>query len=327
MAMKIKVLALLLCICICNNAIERAEAALSLSKDYYKQTCPNAENVIRETIRNATSFDPKIPARILRMHFHDCFIRGCDGSVLLDSTANNTAEKDAPPNVSLRAFYVIDDAKTRLESLCPQTVSCADILAIAARDVVVLAGGPNWDVLKGRKDGVISSANETRNLPAPSFNVSQLLQSFILRGLSLHDLVALSGGHTLGFSHCSSFSSRLHKFNATHSMDPSMQPQFAQSLLSVCPNPTTNRSAGAFLDSTSTRFDNAYFKRLVEGKGVFGSDQALFTENKTKTMVKTFAKDEKAFFRAFRRSMLKMGSVGMQTSDSQIRLNCRKVNS
>jgi len=67
-------------------------------------------------------------------------LQGCDASVLLDSTSSpkNEAEKDAPPNVSLRAFYVIDDAKTKIESIFPKTISCADILAIAARDVVLL---------------------------------------------------------------------------------------------------------------------------------------------------------------------------------------------
>jgi len=313
-------------ICI-GSGSGRADALTTLTKDHYKQTCPNVETVIRDTIRNATQFDPKIPARILRMHFHDCFIRGCDASVLLDSTPSNEAEKDAPPNVSLRAFYVLDDAKAKLESVCPQTVSCADILTIAARDVVVLAGGPQWDVLKGRKDGLVSMANDTRNLPAPSFNVSQLIQSFALRGLSIRDLVVLSGGHTLGFSHCSSFESRLHNFNATFKVDPTMEPQFAQSLRTVCPKPNSNHSAGAFLDSTANQFDNTYFKHLIQGKGVFGSDQALFLENPTKKMVKKFASDENAFFKAFATSMVKLGSVGVMKNEGEVRLSCRKVNS
>ncbi|OMO85975.1 Plant peroxidase [Corchorus capsularis] len=293
----------------------------ALDVDYYDRTCPNAEKIILETVRNASMHDPKVPARILRMFFHDCFIRGCDASILLDSTPQNQAEKDGPPNISVRAFYVIDDAKSKLEKECPRTVSCADIITIAARD----SGGPFWNVLKGRKDGRISRASETINLPAPTFNVSQLIQSFAKRGLGVKDLVALSGGHTLGFSHCSSFEDRLRNFSSVHDIDPSMNIEFAQTLRQKCPKPNKDRNAGQFLDSTASTFDNNYFKQLLAGKGVFGSDQALFNDYRTKWIVESFARDQSLFFREFAASMVKLGNFGV-IENGEVRLNCRVVN-
>lgn len=66
-------------------------------------------------------------------------MQGCDGSILLDSTPGNTdVEKLAGPNLSVRGYDVVDQAKQRLEAACPQTVSCADIVALAARDASVL---------------------------------------------------------------------------------------------------------------------------------------------------------------------------------------------
>ncbi|KAB1210771.1 Peroxidase 66 [Morella rubra] len=296
-----------------------------LNAHYYDQTCPQAEKIIVDTVYNASKHDPKVPARLLRMFFHDCFIRGCDASVLLDSTPGNRAEKDGPPNISIRSFYVIDDAKTKLEMACPHTVSCADIISIAARDVVAMTGGPYWNVLKGRKDGRVSKAAETINLPAPTFNVSQLIRSIAKRGLGVKDLVALSGGHSLGFSHCSSFEARLRNFSSAHDTDPSMNVEFAESLRKKCPKPNKDRNTGQFLDSTSSTFDNDYYKRILAAKGVFGSDQALFGDYRTKFIVEAFAEDQSLFFREFAASMVKLGNVGV-IENGEVRLKCRAVN-
>lgn len=65
-------------------------------------------------------------------------VQGCDASDLLDDTETLKGEKTAAPNLkSLRGFDVVDDIKSRLENVCPGVFSCADILAVAARDSVV----------------------------------------------------------------------------------------------------------------------------------------------------------------------------------------------
>ncbi|PHU26889.1 Peroxidase 66 [Capsicum chinense] len=294
----------------------------ALSSNYYEKTCPQVEDIVTQVVTEASKKDQTVPAALLRMHFHDCFIRGCDASVLLNSK-KNTAEKDGPPNVSLHAFYVIDNAKKVIEALCPGIVSCADILAFAARDSVVISGGPSWDVPKGRKDGRTSEASETRQLPAPSFNINQLQQSFSQRGLSLEDLVALSGGHTLGFSHCSSFSNRIHNFNTTHDVDPTLHPSLAATLKGICQLKNRAKNAGTAMDPSSTTFDNTYYKLILQNKGLFSSDQALLSNPKTKSLVSDFASSKEAFFKAFANSMIKMSSIN---GGQEVRKDCRVVN-
>ncbi|CAN1240695.1 Peroxidase 52 [Linum grandiflorum] len=102
-------------------------------------------------------------ASLLRLHFHDCFVNGCDGSVLLDDTSSFTGEKNANPNRnSARGFDVIDDIKSAVEKACHGVVSCADVLAISARDSTVLLGGPTWNVKLGRRDSRTASQSAAK---------------------------------------------------------------------------------------------------------------------------------------------------------------------
>ncbi|WCJ39942.1 Peroxidase superfamily protein [Euphorbia peplus] len=187
------------------------------------------------------------------------------------------------------------------------------------------SGGPSWNVPKGRKDGRISKAAETKQLLSPLFNISQLQQSFSQRGLSLHDLVALSGGHSLGFSHCFSFQNRIHNFNTKADIDPTMNPSFAASLRNICSMHNKVKNAGASVDSSTTLFDNSYYKLLLQGKSLFSSDQALVTAPKTRAFVSKFASDPYEFEKAFVESMIKMSSI-IGGGQEEIRLDCRVVN-
>ncbi|KAG4210539.1 hypothetical protein ERO13_A02G055500v2 [Gossypium hirsutum] len=324
----------LLCLClvmvsfnVANTMNETCvdDISIVLQIDLYKNSCSEAESIIYSWVENAVSQDSRMAASLLRLHFHDCFVNGCDGSVLLDDTEDFTGEKTALPNLnSLRGFEVIDAIKSELESVCPQTVSCADILATAARDSVVISGGPSWEVEMGRKDSLGASKEAaTNNIPGPNSTAPLLVAKFQNVGLSFNDMIALSGAHTLGMARCSTFSSRLQGSNG-----PDINLDFLQNLQQLC-SQTDGNSRLAQLDLVSpATFDNQYYINLLSGEGLLPSDQALVTDDfQTRQLVLSYAEDPLAFFEDFKNSMLKMGSLGVLTgTDGQIRGNCRVVN-
>ncbi|OEL16091.1 Peroxidase 1 [Dichanthelium oligosanthes] len=162
-------------------------AAGQLDIGYYNKTCPAVEQIVRAETTRIVSASPDLAAALLRLHYHDCFVQGCDASVLLDSTAGATAEKDAKPNGSLRGFDSVARVKDKLERACPGVVSCADILALMARDAVALSRGPSWPVALGRT----SSAANCGELPPLQGDVNLMIQAFAAKGLDVKDLVAL----------------------------------------------------------------------------------------------------------------------------------------
>ncbi|RLN36115.1 peroxidase 1-like [Panicum miliaceum] len=180
---------------LCNGGGSAAAGAGQLDVGYYSKTCPAAEDIVRNETAAAVGESPDLAAALLRLHYHDCFVQGCDASVLLDSTPTNTAEKDAMPNGSLRGFDLVARVKDRLEQACPATVSCADILALMARDAVALSQGPSWPVALGRRDGRTSSAASCGELPPLRGDVNLLVHAFAAKGLGVKDLVLILENH------------------------------------------------------------------------------------------------------------------------------------
>ncbi|KAJ9546170.1 hypothetical protein OSB04_025877 [Centaurea solstitialis] len=166
-------------------------------------------------------------------------------------------------------------------------------------------GGPEWNVAGGRQDGLMSRILDTNSLPPPTFNLSQLSNVFSRNGLDQQDLVALSGAHTLGFAHCSSFKGRIHHFSATDKIDPAMNKSFAAKLRKICPLHNAGWSAEVSLDPTPNVFDNRFFKELQRGRGVLASDKALLSNNITRGLVSAFAQSRAAFSKAFAKSMVR----------------------
>ncbi|TVU13230.1 hypothetical protein EJB05_40765, partial [Eragrostis curvula] len=196
-----------------------------LRRNYYAGVCPNVEAIVRGAVARKVQQTLTTVGATVRLFFHDCFVQGCDASVIVASTANNTAEKDHPNNLSLAGdgFDTVIKAKEAVDAVpqCRNKVSCADILTMATRDVIALvrdlqltfalslclqpkflnvttllaqAGGPSYAVELGRLDGLSSMASSvTGKLPAPFLNLDQLTAIFATNGLSQADMIALSG--------------------------------------------------------------------------------------------------------------------------------------
>ncbi|XP_022969180.1 peroxidase P7-like [Cucurbita maxima] len=296
-------------------------ANAQLSPSFYAKSCPRLGGIVRSGMIKAVNREKRLAASILRLFFHDCFVNGCDGSILLDDTPTFTGEKNAFPNRnSARGFEVIDDIKTQVEAACKATVSCADILALATRDGVALLGGPSWAVPLGRKDSrTASESGANSNLPGPGSDLSTLISMFAAQGLNARDMTALSGGHTIGMAKCQFFRTRI--YNETN-----IDPTFATQRQANCPFSGGDTNL-APLDSTNNMFDNKYFVDLTNKRGLFHSDQVLFNGGSQDALVRTYSTSPATFRADFVSAMIKMGNLGPPAgAASEIRLNCRVVN-
>ncbi|XP_038888828.1 putative Peroxidase 48 [Benincasa hispida] len=332
----------------------------TLQYDFYRESCPNAEIIVRSAMALIYSHHQDISASLLRLYFHDCFIQGCDASVLLDPISGDgtySSEKQAIPNLTLKGFDEIDQIKEELERVCPRIVSCADILSLATRDAVVLAGGPFYPVFTGRRDSTRAYFEEAMaELPRPDDNINRTLYLFATRGFDERDMVSLLGAHNIGKIGCQFILNRLYNFSGTSLPDPSIDPEFLnlmrfkcqerennnngnQDQVSPASSPISEASVEKLRRSTlgmsyfqelspslssEGGFNTHYYKSLLSGRGLLYADQQLMANEKTGRLVKGYASDDGSTFRMdFARAMVKLSVLDVLTgSQGQIRERC-----
>ncbi|KAF3455761.1 hypothetical protein FNV43_RR00403 [Rhamnella rubrinervis] len=312
-----------------GDAASSLPKPVKLTRNFYKvhNTCDDAEQYIRHQVKLFWDNDKSITPKLLRLLYSDCFVTGCDASILLDGPKS---EKYASQNRGLGGFVIIDKIKTVLEDRCPGVVTCADILNLAARDAVHLAGAPSYPVLTGRRDGFTSTA-ESVDLPSPSISWEAALAYFKSRGLDVLDMATLLGTHTMGRTHCSFIEDRLYNFNGTKKPDPTMDKTFLNEMRDICkPRSKRERDEIVYLNPESNsnyNFTESYYQRVLKNKAVLGVDQQLLYGPDTKEITQEFAKGFEDFRKSFALSMNRMGTINVLTGNQgEIRRNCQVIN-
>eukprot|EP00250_Pteridium_aquilinum_P014418 c21975_g1_i1 orf=210-1169(-) len=299
-----------------------ANVHAQLDSNYYASSCPNVESIVQSTLRGIVTRDPTARASMIRLAFHDCVVFGCEASILLDSGPGGTSEIQSGSNLGIRRLDIIDTIKGRVEAACPQTVSCADIIAMVGRDAVSFSGGPDISIPLGRLDGFqASAAAATASLPPATISVDDMLNLFGNMGMSLPESVAILGAHTMGVAHCANFAERLYPRK-----DPNLGLLFANSLRARCPRVFPS-NAFAALDTSNFRFDNAYFRNVLNRRGLLSIDSDMGLDPRTGPVVENFANNPNAFFNFFSSAYVKMTSFNvLSAGQGEVRVNCHSSN-
>ncbi|XP_047311513.1 peroxidase 21-like [Impatiens glandulifera] len=297
-----------------------------LQSNYYNQNCPRAEEIVKEEVHKLYQKHGNTAVSWIRNLFHDCMVKSCDASMLLDTVGDVVSEKSDPRSFGMRNFKYVDTIKEALENECPSTVSCADIIALSARDGVVTLGGPYIEMKTGRKDSKESHLESVEALiPNHNDSIPSVLSQFDSVGIDTEGTVALLGAHSVGRVHCMNIVYRLYP-----DVDPTLDPDYAEYLKKRCPSPNPDphsiEYARTDLD-TPMILDNMYYKHLLQHKGLLLVDQELASYPTTSPFVEKMANDNNYFYEQFSRAMLALSENNpLGLDNGEIRKNCRYVN-
>lgn len=299
-----------------------------LELNYYSKTCPNAEAIVKEEVSNLYHKHGNTAISWIRNLFHDCMVKSCDASILLDEdrALGIHTEKSSSRNFGMRNFKYINIIKKALEDECPGIVSCADIVALAARDGVKQLEGPYIEMKTGRKDSLESYAAVVEDfIPNHNDSLSLVLARFGSIGVDIEGTVALLGAHSVGRVHCVNIVNRIYP-----SVDPTLNPNYAKYLKRRCPTPNPDPKTVEYARNdleTPMILDNMYYKHLLNHNGLLLVDQQLASDPSTLPYVEIMASDNTYFHDKFARAMIAMSENNPLTGDQgEIRKDCRRLN-
>ncbi|KAK9755897.1 hypothetical protein RND81_01G058000 [Saponaria officinalis] len=302
-------------------------SASGLRVDFYDGKCENVVVDVKAIILAKTQQffrkDSTLLPAFLRLQFHDCFVNGCDASLLISGPST---EQRAGPNETVRGYEVIEAIKAAVEAECPGVVSCADITAAITAYLLQLGGGPTYDPEMGRRDGLVSDASNV-NLPSPTMTVSESAAYFASRNFTTEEMVVLLGCHTVGITHCKQFQNRL--YTSSNQYDPQMDSNLRRQLESLCPeNSNIDNITPLNQDITNNNtVDNTFYNQLRLDRGILPFDQALSRDPVTSDIVYKLSLNNTLFNIELAKVMLKLQAFQVLTGDEgEIREVCSEFN-
>ncbi|KAK6943774.1 hem peroxidase, partial [Dillenia turbinata] len=253
-----------------------------LQLNCYADGCPRAEETVKDEV-----------SKLHEKHGNTSISWA---SLLLDATEDMESEKASGRSFGMR-FQYINTIKQALESECPNTVSCADMVALSARDGIdhMLKWKP------GRRDSKQSYRAAVEELiPNHKDSISSLLSRFQSVGIDMEGVVTL-----LGRTHCLNLVNRLNPI-----VDPPSTPLRRVPKKGRCPTPQSDPNKVKFAKN-----DKVTRMNLLNHKGLLLIDQQLTSHPTTSTLWKKRASDNDYFREQFCRAILLLSDNNPLTND------------
>ncbi|CAA6658209.1 unnamed protein product [Spirodela intermedia] len=261
--------------------------------NFYKDSCPQAEEIIKEQVGLLYKRHKNTAFSWLRNIFHDCAVESCDASLLLDSTRRTLSEKEADRSFGMRNFRYLDTIKEALERSALRSSPAPTSSSSLPEKALHFPGG------------VPPDHNES---------ISSILDKFNALGINTR------WPHPL----------RQARPPPLPEVDPAINPDHIPHMLKKCPDSIPDPKAVQYVRNdrgTPMKLDNNYYRNILDNKGLLMVDHQLAYDSRTRPFVLKMAKSEDYFFQEFSRAIQILSENNPLTgTKGEVRKQCNVAN-